>query len=477
MKGGDICALSASELIAHLRDGDFSAQTVVDATLTQIDRYDPDYNAFTLVDREGARAAARAADRKRENNEPIGPLHGVPFSVKDVIQTQGLETAFGSHLLAGNIPERDATAVSRLKDAGAILLGKTTTPEFAHKAITDSPRHGVTRNPWNPKYSSGGSSGGAAVAAACGMGPLAITTDGAGSSRIPASCCGTLGLKATLGRIPNEDGADLFGAFSYIGAITRTSDDLALMLNTMSGETPGDPWSRAVSYEPAKLPDDPVAMLRGLRVHYKPFLGNRLLDNDISASMELMLDLLSINGANVTRSDGHEDWGNEMARACIRGLMAGRMSRYSAAERERMDPSLRTSIAEGESIDAQTMKEVPLLRSALYRQTEEIFRDADLLITPCLAAPPPRADHSAHDPITINGENAGPLREAWYNYPAPFNLTGHPAISIPAGRNREGLPIGLQAVAPWYGEQRLIDLAAAIECLQPWEPAPALLGG
>ncbi len=186
-------------------------------------------NAFALVNRDGVRAAARAADRHRAGNGVLGPLHGLPFSVKDVIQTKGLETAYGSHLMAGNVPGKDVVAVCRLKMVGAPLLGKTT-PEFAHKVLIDSPRHGITRNPWDPDFTPGGSGGGAAVAVASGMGTFAVTIDGAGSSRIPASCCGVLGLTATLGRTPNEDGADLFGAFSYIGAMTRTTGDLVMML-------------------------------------------------------------------------------------------------------------------------------------------------------------------------------------------------------------------------------------------------------
>jgi len=471
---GEIIALPATELLRHLQDGSLSAEDVTDAVLAQIDRLDPELNAFALVDRDGVRAAARAADKHRANNGALGPLHGLPFSVKDVIQTKGLETSYGSHLLAGNVPDKDASAVRWMKEAGALLVGKTTTPEFAHKVLTDSPRHGTTRNPWNPAYTPGGSSGGAAVAVATGMGPFAVTTDGAGSSRIPASCCGVLGLKATLGRIPNEDGADLFGAFSYIGAMTRTTGDLVMMLNVMSGAAPGDPWTRGTAYPPAELPAAPASALKGLRVHYKPYLGNDALDEDVSQLMERLLETLSENGALVERSDGREDWGSDMARACIRGLMAARMSHYSAADRARMDPSLQASIAEGEAIEAHVMKEIPLLRSALYRQTEAVFEGVELLLTPCLGAPPLRVTHLATEPIEINGQNAGSLRSAWYNYPAPFNLTGHPALSVPAGRTPEGLPVGIQAVAPWYDEQRLIDFAAAIEALQPWEAAPAL---
>jgi aspartyl-tRNA(Asn)/glutamyl-tRNA(Gln) amidotransferase subunit A len=429
--------LSASELAPLLRAGEVTAEALLDATLAQIARLQPTLNAFTLVDEDGARLAAREADQARTRGETLPPLHGIPFTVKDLVPTKGLETAYGSHLMAGNIPDRDAAAVARLKAAGAILLGKTTTPEFAHKAITDSPRYGPTRNPWNPD-----------------------------------SCCGILGLKATQGRIPNEDGADLFGCFIFLGAMSRTTADLVAMLNIISGPHPGDPWSRGTSYPDSTLPADARGALKGLRVHYKPRLGNELLDDGVALAMEQTLALLADAGVIISRSDGREDWGNELARIFIRAPLAARMARFSEAERAAMDPSLRAAISESQNLDHGALQAAPLKRTALYQQTETIFEDADLLLTPCLSAPPPAIGHSALDPISINGELAGPMRANWYNYPAPFNLTGHPAISIPAGITADGLPIGLQAVAPWFEEQRLITLAAALEQLQPWPRPP-----
>ena len=476
MTPDEICRLPATATAAAIRDGSLTAAAAVEAALDRIERIDPSLAAFALVDRSGAREAAECADAKRASGEALGPLHGVPFSVKDLIATAGLETAYGSHLMAGNVPDRDAAVVARLKTAGAILIGKTTTPEFAHKAITDSPRYGATRNPWNPDFSAGGSSGGAAVAVATGMGPLALATDGAGSARIPASCCGVLGIKPTLGRVPNEQAVDLFGNFIYLGALTRTTADMATMLTVMSGPHDGDPWTRAVAPPPCRMPADAVATVRGLRLHYKPRLGNRHLDDGVAAAMEATLEILADAGASIVRSDGTEDWGNDLARTVIRAPLAARMARFSEAERERMDPSLRAAIAESEALDLRAVQEAPMRRTALYHQTEAVFRDADLLLTPCVSAPPPRIGHRATDPIVINGEVAGPMRANWYNYPAPFNLTGHPAISIPARFTPDGLPIGLQAVGPWMGEQRLIDLAAALEILQPWPWPPVVPG-
>lgn len=472
MASSDLCSMSATELAPLLHDGSLSAAHLLEAVLTRIDTLEPTLNAFALVDRDGARQAAAKADAAQAAGAVLGPLHGIPFSVKDLILTEGIETAFGSHLAAGNIPTQDAAVVARMKAAGAVLIGKTTTPEFAHAAITDSLRYGPTHNPWNPDYSCGGSSGGAAVAAATGMGPLTVTTDGAGSSRIPASCCGVLGLKATLGRIPNENAADLFGNFICLGAITRTTADLVAMLNVMSGPHAGDPWTRGMRIEECVAPGDPQPKMRGVRAHYKPRLGNELLDDGVAAVMERMLDLLSGVGVAVTRSDGREDWGNELARVCIRGTLGARMAQYSEADREKMTSTMRAAIAESEALDKRAMQDAPMQRSALYRQTEAIFADADLLLTPCVSAPPPRIGRTALDPILINDEPAGAMRANWYNYPAPFNLTGHPAISIPIGHTPDGLPVGLQAVAPWHGEQKLIDLAAAIEQISPWDWPP-----
>jgi len=476
MTPDDICRLSATELAPQLSEGALSARAVMDAVLARIDRLQPSLNAYALVDGDGARRAADEADAARKHGAACGPLHGVPFSVKDLVQTEGLETAYGSHLMAGNIPARDAAVVARLKAAGAILIGKTTTPEFAHTALTESPRYGATRNPWNPDYSCGGSSGGAAVAAATGMGPLTVTTDGAGSSRIPASCCGVLGLKATLGRIPNEQAVDLFGNFIFLGAITRTTADLVAMLNVMSGPHPGDPWTRGQMPAPCSVPAEPLSTLRGLRVHFKPRLGNDLVDDGVLAAMETVLDTLSHAGAIITRSDGREDWDNELVRVCIRAPLAARMAHFSAADRERMGPTMRAAIAESEALEPEALRQIPLRRTALYHQAEAVFADADLLLTPCVSAPPPRIGHSALDPITINGQVAGSLRANWYNYPAPFNLTGHPAISIPAGVTPDGLQTGVQAVAPWHGEQQLIDLAAAMEQIMPWGWPPMAAG-
>lgn len=461
----DACGMAAT-----IRHGDLSARELVDGVLDRIARLNGALAAYVLVDADGARAAADRADARMAAGETLGPLHGVPFSVKDLIDTAGLETAFGSHLMEGNVPARDAATVARLKAAGAILLGKTATPEFAHKALTTSPRYGIARNPWNLDRSPGGSTGGGAAALAAGLGPLALATDGAGSARIPASCCGVLGMKATLGRIPNEAAADLFGNFIYHGAMTRTVADLAAMVNAISGPDAGDPWTTGRTATPLAVPAAPIMRLRGVRIGYLPLLGNPKVDARVEAAVNGTLRKLGSEGADIIElaADSDSDWGIELARVTIRAPLAPRMARFGEAERERMDPSLRQAIEESLALDKSAVQAAPLERAQLFRRVEALFDEADLLVTPTVSAPPPDAAHEAWEPIRIDGTEIGPLRSCWYNYPAPFNLTGHPALSIPCGRDDDGLPIGLQAVAPWHEEQRLIDLAAAIEEIQPW---------
>lgn len=466
----DPALLDARTLAASIRRRDLSARDAVDAVLNRIAALDGDLRSYALVDVDGARAAADQSDARQAAGETLGPLHGVPFSVKDLIDTEGLETAFGSHLMAGNIPARDAATVARLKAAGAILIGKTTTPEFAHKALTTSPRYGITRNPWDLSRSPGGSTGGGAVALAAGLGPLVLGTDGAGSARIPAACCGVLGLKATLGRIPNEAAADLFGNFIYHGALTRTVADLAAMVNVISGPVAGDPWSLGHTPAPLAIADEPVANLKKLRLLYVPLVGNEILDASVDRSLRSMLDRLAGEGAGVDEVDASTtiDWDIDLARIIIRAPLAPRMARFNDEQKARMDPSLRHAIEESATLDPQAVAAAPMRRSELFRRIECLFASADILIMPTVSAPPPSADHEAWEPLTIDGTEVGSLRANWYNYPAPFNMTGHPAISIPCGFDDDDMPIGLQAIAPWHQEQRLIDLAAAIEQIQPW---------
>src|SRR6266513_1605299 len=237
----DVAYRSAAELTALIARRAVSPLEVVDAVLERIERAQPVLNAFITVCGEEARAAAKEAEAAVMRGEMLGPLHGVPFAVKDLVNTGGVRTTFGSVALADNVPAADSPAVARLKAAGAILVGKTTTPEFGHKCFTEAPLFGRTANPWDLARTCGGSSGGAAAAVAAGLGPIGIGTDGGGSSRIPAACCGVVGFKQTLGLVLHDLTPDGFGRQSYFTPMSRTVMDAALMLQAMAGPHPCDP--------------------------------------------------------------------------------------------------------------------------------------------------------------------------------------------------------------------------------------------
>src|SRR5215813_12854456 len=234
----------ALTLARQIRTKEISPVAVIDAVLNRIEALQPTVNAFITVTADHARDAARRAEAAVMAGERLGPLHGVPFSVKDLLFTKGVRSTMGSVIFAGQVPAEDAVPVRRLREAGAILIGKTTTPEFGHKPLTDSPLFGATRNPWNLARTSGGSSGGAAAAVATGQGPLALGTDGGGSIRLPASCCGIVGLKPTLGRVPHVHQADLFSTTSYIGPMARSVAETAACFDAIVGFDGRDPYSR-----------------------------------------------------------------------------------------------------------------------------------------------------------------------------------------------------------------------------------------
>jgi aspartyl-tRNA(Asn)/glutamyl-tRNA(Gln) amidotransferase subunit A len=361
----DLHRLSATELTAAIADGATTATAAVDAALARVAALDDRLRAFALVDADGARARAAELDALRRAGRSAGPLHGVPFSVKDLVLTKGMETAFGSHTMAGNVPDWDNAAIARLKDAGAILLGKSTTPEFGHKALTNSPRHGWTRNPWNPERSPGGSSGGAAVAVATGMGPVGVSTDGAGSARIPASACGILGLKPTLGLVPYDQATELFSNFIYLGIAARTAADVALMLSVMNGESAKDPWSIGRPRREYRVAADPVAGLKGLRVLHIPTMGNPEVDHDVARLMAASLDRLRDAGAVVTVFDQPFDWAKRTAYVMMRAYQRARLGYLlDGNDRGRMDPSMVSALEESTQMDLASIASSVGSRSA-----------------------------------------------------------------------------------------------------------------
>jgi aspartyl-tRNA(Asn)/glutamyl-tRNA(Gln) amidotransferase subunit A len=452
----------ALTLARQIRTKEVSPVEVVEATLRRIEALQPTVNAFITVTADLARDDARRAEAAVMAGARLGPLHGVPFSVKDLLFTTGVRTTMGSRIFADQVPTEDAVPVHRLREAGAILIGKTTTPEFGHKPLTDSPLFGATRNPWDLSRTAGGSSGGAAAAVATGQGPLALGTDGGGSVRLPAACCGIVGLKPTLGRVPHVHQADLFSSTSYIGPMARTVAEASACLDAIVGFDAGDPYSRP---EPASDPRD--VTVRGLRLGWLPRVGNRLVDPEVLAACEAAVRHLEGDGAHVETVD--EDM-SAFERTFLIGLQAGlaaRVGPHLAKFADEVARSLRESIERGARWSAVDWVNALGQRTAVYRRVQARFRRFDFLLSPALSRPALPVDHDAFEPIAIAGEPAGSIRAAWYPYLWPFNLSGHPAVSLPCGWSSDGLPIGLQIVGPWYADRRVLALAGHLERERP----------
>jgi aspartyl-tRNA(Asn)/glutamyl-tRNA(Gln) amidotransferase subunit A len=452
----------ALTLARRIRTKEISPVAVVEAVLQRIEALQPTVNAFVTVTADEARAAARRAEAAVMAGDRLGPLHGVPFSVKDLLFTKGARTTMGSLIFADQVPTEDAVPVRRLREAGAILIGKTTTPEFGHKPFTDSPLFGATRNPWDLSRTAGGSSGGAAAAVATGQGPLALGTDGGGSVRLPASCCGIVGLKPTLGRVPHVHQADLFSSTSYIGPMARTVAETAACFDAIVGFDPRDPYSRP---EPS---DDPRELaVRGLRIGWLPRVGNHLVDPEVLGECEGVVGYLEGQGAHVETLE--EDL-SAFERTFLIGLQAGlaaRVGPHMAKFGDKVAPSLRESIERGAQWTAVDWVNALGQRTAMYRRVHGWLQRFDFLVSPALSRPALPVDHDAFRPITIAGQVAGSIRGAWYPYLWPFNLSGHPAVSLPCGWSSDGLPIGLQIVGPWYGDRRVLALAGHLERERP----------
>lgn len=452
----DIADLSAVALAAAIRAKTVSPVEAVEAALARIDQK-AELNAFMAVSAERARTQAKAAEAKVMRGETLGSLHGIPFSVKDLTNTEGVATTQGSALFADNIPKADAVAVARARAAGAILIGKTTTPEFGHKPFTEGPFFGRTLNPASHAHTCGGSSGGAAVAVAAGMGQLALGTDGGGSIRIPAACCGVVGLKATLGAIPNLQAPDLFGANSFVGPMARDIADTALMFEALIGPDRRDPYGQVPAFPERRLGESEKP-----RVGFLLRCGNILdpeVETAVIAAMKqaeglgwivepIELDLVSLEPHFLV---------------FLRSLLLARLGSHAERAPEKLDPTLLATIEAGRGYSAADLCQAQFARTDCFAKVQDILARFDLIASPTLSTPALPVGLDPLGQIDIAGKPAGTIRGAWYPYTFPFNLTGHPALSMPCGRSSGGLPIGLQLVTSWHADRYLLDVAARLE--------------
>jgi aspartyl-tRNA(Asn)/glutamyl-tRNA(Gln) amidotransferase subunit A len=464
--GNDVAYASAVALLDLYRRRALSPVEATRLILDRVDALQPRINAFCIVDRDGALAAARASEERWLRGEAVGRLDGVPVTIKDLILMRGFPTRRGSRLVEPDQDwSEDAPATARLRDAGAVIIGKTTTPEFGWKALGDSPLTGITRNPWDLSRTPGGSSAGAAAACAAGLGPLHVGSDGAGSIRIPSAFTGVFGLKPSFGRVPGHPPSPM-GLLAHIGPMARTVTDAALLLTVLSGHDHRDPY--------ALPPEDKDYLagldegVRGWRIAYSPTLGYAKVDPEIAAAAAEAARQFEAIGAIVepveTIFASPRDALFTLWAAGAAKLLTG----LPADRREVIDPGLIATAAEGDRMSAVDYLGADLVRTSLAQKMAEFHRNYDVLLTPMMPVPALPVGQDLNDPATERHWID------WSPFSYPFNMTRQPAASIPCGLTRAGLPIGLQIVGPLYADHRVLRAARAFEMTQPdRRPLPA----
>jgi amidase len=466
MNEEELCFLPAQKLRDLIRKKAVSPVEVIKTFLKRIDKINPIINAYCTVVPELALQAAKKAEREIMKKGKLGPLLGVPVSIKDVTLTAGIRTTFGSQLYENFIPDQDAMVVERLKKAGAIILGKTNTPEFAAGGSTFNKVFGITRNPWNPNFNSGGSSGGTAAAIAAGLCPLGEGNDLGGSLRIPASFCGVVGLRPSPGRVPSFPNELCWDLFNVEGPMARTVGDIALMLGVISGADDRSPTSlpkeRKEFLEVVKTPS-----IKGFKVAWGENLELTPVDHEVLEMAKPAIKIFQGLGCEV--EEKAPDFSGVKETALVyRGL------RYVALYQDRLgDPEFKNlvnplvagNIEQGLKFSIRDLARAERQRSDLWQKVKAFFDVYDLLLTPTVPIPPFPAETIF--PTAINGKPMESYID-WVMLTYAITMTGLPAISVPCGWTKNGLPVGLQIVGRHHGEVNLLKAAAAYESAAPW---------
>jgi Asp-tRNA(Asn)/Glu-tRNA(Gln) amidotransferase A subunit family amidase len=454
----DPTLLPATRLAVLIRTREISPVELVEASLARIEAVQPVNNPFALILADEARAAAREAERAAMRGEPLGALHGLPVAFKDFTPTAGHRTTRGSAAFEHWVADRDAEIVRRFKAAGAILVGKTTTPEFAHSSFTRSPLFGHTTNPWDATKTSGGSSGGSAVAVTTGCAALAEGTDMGGSVRIPAALCGCVGLKPSLGRIPMDILPTVFDDMSHFGPLARTVEDAALFLRVAEGSSPADISSQRV---PVPLPERLDGDVRGLRIALSRDLGFMAVDGGVAANLQAVAAALEDAGATVTPVD--LPWRPELVDAWFRWwgvFLAAGFGHLLQDHRERMDPDVVALIEAGQRLDAVSLARIDQLRTRQWHALAGVFVEHDALICPTMARTAPDKDARDTDFERVDADG----RLHGLDMTAVFNMVGQcPALSVPSGLAEPGLPTAVQIVTDRFEDGLALRIGAAIE--------------
>ena len=461
--------MNATDLAAAYAARRLSPVEVTRVYLDRIAARDGEIHAFCLIDADTSLTQARASEARWRKGEPLSPLDGVPVAIKDLLLTKDWPTRRGSHTIdPASTLGADAPSVARLREGGAVFIGKTTTPEYGWKGVTDSPLSGVSRNPWNPEKTPGGSSGGSAAAIAAGFCPLALGTDGGGSIRIPASFSGCYGLKPSFGRVPAYP-LSPFGTLAHVGPMSRTVRDSALMLNIISRPDARD--ALAFAYEPHDFAAEVAELARGKRVAFSPRMGTDTpVHPDIAAAIAGAARAFAQLGAHVEEADPPFSDRSETFRV-LWWTGAGFLIRdMDEKKRALLDPEFRKIAEEGEKVPLKTYLLAVADRGAYSSAMRQFMEAYDFVLTPTM----PLAAFEAGKTLPAGAD--GKPWIAWSPFTPPFNMTGQPAASIPCGLTRDGLPIGLQIAGRLSDDQGVLNVSAAFEAAHSFRELPPNFG-
>jgi amidase len=465
-----LALLPATEIARRVRARELSPVEVLDACLAQIDRHNPALNAVVTLNPR-ARGEAEALEARLARGEDVGPLAGVTVGIKDVTEVAGVRTTYGSPLFADHVPEHDAQVVERLRAAGAVIVGKTNTPEFAAGGNTFNPVFGRTRNPWNPERSAGGSTGGGAAGLASGMFALAQGTDLGGSLRIPASFCGVVGLRPSVGLVPTWPQDYMWDTMQVTGVMGRAAEDVALGLQAVAGAS-----DRAPLAQPTEGRDFAAAVraadARGLRVAYCPDIAGIGIDADVERVCRDGALALREAGATVDEIELDLSYGRA-AFLALRGLWFVSQLHPHLDKVEHFGPNVANNVRAGLATTVESLGAAEGARRRIWEQFRALHRDYDLLLTPTMAVAPFTVEENF--PRTVGGREMATYVD-WIAPTFVLSLTGLPVASVPAGLDAAGMPVGLQIVAPPRGEERALAAAAVLQRLRPVGLPPMING-
>lgn len=449
----ELCRLSAKDLTDAYRNGTLSPVEVAGKTMDRAEAGNPKFNAFTMIDRKGGLAAAQASERRWQAGEPLSPADGVPTTLKDIVWVRDWAVRYGSHTTSVARYESDAPAVERLRKAGAVFIGQTTTPEFGWKAVTDSKLCGVTRNPWNPAMTSGGSSGGAAVAAATGAGVFHLGTDGGGSIRVPAAFSGIVGLKPTFSRVAAYP-ASAFGTVAHIGPMARDVADTTAMLKVMSGRDLRD-WAQGAGVL-ASL-DDRAIGISGARIGYWSAPPAGKLDPEIAQTIANRLQQLEVIGAIIEPITLPGDDLLDLFHYHWFTGAAARLAAIPESEHAGIDPGFLDIASTGGSWDAKTLIAAQMRRAEFGAAMDSLLESYDFVVSPATSIPAFEAG------LEVPAGSGLSRWTEWAAFSFPINLSQQPAAVLPCGHTQAGLPIGFQIIGARGKDANVLAMAARLE--------------